>query len=218
MRLKLLACEIFRREVSSLTADLPHHVDVDFLPMALHAAGRTRRQNRLAKYIADVDERNYDAVLLAYGLCSGGIVGLVAGKIPLVVPKAHDCITLFLGCRKRYREYFFANGGTYFLTAGWLEQENAFDGTFNGDIDMMPNYNKIAYISTGSEPDDSCERQARRIADERSWEYEKLAGDLSLLQRLIHGDWDEDFLIVPPGATIQATHNEDVIDIGTGKS
>ena len=57
---------------------------------------------------AQVDEIGapYDAVVLAYGLCGGATAGLRAGAIPLVVPRAHDCITLFLGSRDRYSAEF----------------------------------------------------------------------------------------------------------------
>ena len=125
MRLKLLACEILRREIDSLTADSPHHIDVEFLPQELHVIGRVRMKNRLSEHLAAVNEDSYDALLLGYALCSGGIAGLSAGTIPLIVPRAHDCITFFLGSRERYQHYFFANGGTYFLTTGWFEQDNA---------------------------------------------------------------------------------------------
>ena len=208
MRLKLLACEIFYREISSLTANLPHRVDVEFLPQQLHVIGRVRMKDRLTEYLAAIDENCYDAILLAYGLCSGGIAGLTAGKIPLVVPRAHDCITLFLGCRKKYQDYFFANGGTYFMTIGWFEQDNA----LNYGIEMMPFYNKLAFIETGIEPDNTFERRAQKLAEERHWEFEKLTGDLTLLRRLLNGDWNEDFLIVPPGQQIQTAYNDEVIE------
>ena len=209
MRLKLFACEIFNREISSLTASSPHRIDVEFLPMQLHVMGRVRMKNRLTEYLATVDENSYDALLLAYGLCSGGITGLSAGKIPLVIPRAHDCITLFLGSRERYHDYFFANGGTYFLTAGWFEQDNA----LNYEMDMMPFYNKLAFIEMGIESDDTLEQRARKSAEDRNWEFEKIIGDLSLLQRLINGDWNDDFLIVPPGKQIQAAYADNVIEL-----
>jgi len=211
MRFKLLACEILRREIFSLTADLPHRVDVEFLPAELHVIGRVRMKNRLSEYLAAVDEDQYDAILLGYALCSGGISGLSAGKIPLVVPRAHDCITLFLGGRERYQDYFFANGGTYFMTTGWFEQDNA----LNYDAEMMPFYSKIAFIEMGVEPDGTYEQRAKAIAAERQWEYEKLAGDLSLLRRLVGGDWDNDFLIVPPGKRIQSSYDDGVIEIAS---
>jgi hypothetical protein len=180
--------------------------------MQLHVMGRKRMKDRLSEYLAAVDENLYDALLLAYGLCSGGIVGLSAHKIPLVVPRAHDCITLFLGSRHRYQDYFFANGGTYFMTTGWFEQDNA----LNHEADMMPFYNKLAFIETLPSPQqkqgtNSVEQQAQAIAEERQWTFEKLSGDLSLLQRLLSGDWNEDFLVVPPGKKIQSAYDDDVI-------
>ena len=57
-----------------------------------------------------------DAILLAYGLCSNGVCGLSSKKYPLVVPRAHDCNTLFLGSKERYREYFDTYSGIYWYT------------------------------------------------------------------------------------------------------
>jgi len=205
MRFKLLACEILRREIDALTKDSPHQIDVEFLPAELHVIGRVRMKNRLSEYLAAVNEDGYDALLLGYALCSGGIVGLSAGKIPLIVPRAHDCITLFLGSRARYQDYFFANGGTYFMTTGY--------NALNDGIEMMPFYSKLAFIETGIEPDGTYEQRARDIANVRNWEFEKLTGNLSLLRRFVGGDWNDDFLIVPPGKRIQAAYNDDVIEV-----
>jgi len=167
-------------------------------------------KNRLTEYLAAVEEGSYDALLLGFALCSNGIVGLSANTIPLIVPRAHDCITLFLGSRKRYQDYFFANGGTYFLTTGWFEHDNA----LNYDADMMPFYSKLTLIEMGVEPPgNTFEQQARKVAEERHWEFEKLTGDLSLLHRFLCGDWNEDFLIVPPGKRIQASYDDDVIEL-----
>ena len=209
MRFKLLACEIFFREISSLLADSPHQIDVEFLPQQWHTVGTARMKSRLSECLAAVDESCYDALLLAYALCSNGIVGLSTKKIPMVVPRAHDCITLFLGSRERYLNYFAANGGTYFMTTGWFER----DKTVHDGIEIMPFYSKLAFIEMGIEPDDTFERRARVIAEERRWKFEKLTGDLSLLRRLLDGDWNNDFLIVPPGSEIQAAYNGDVIQV-----
>ena len=56
---------------------------------------------RLGEILASVDESKYEAILLGYGLCSNGLVGLTARSIPLVIP-VHDCITLFLGSKEQY--------------------------------------------------------------------------------------------------------------------
>jgi hypothetical protein len=207
MRFKLFACEIFYREINAVVTDSVHQVDIEFLPQGLHSVGRIRMNKRLAESLAAVNEDSYDAVLLGYGLCSGGIIGLKTQKIPLVVPLAHDCITLFLGSRKRYQDYFFANGGTYFTTTGWIEQ----DSGLNGDVGLMPHYSKLAFIETGIEEDESFERQTQAIAEKRNWQFEKLTGDLSLLRRLVSGDWKDDFLVVPACQSIQFAYNDEVI-------
>ena len=210
MRLKLLTCEIIRREIETLVVNSPHQVDVEFLPFRLHSAGRVRMKNQLSEYLASVDENAYDVILLGYALCSGGITGLKANKIPLVIPRAHDCITFFLGNRQRYQNYFEENSGTYFMTIGWFEQDNA----LNYDVEMMAFYSKLAFIETGIELlGNTFEEQARKMAEERHWEFEKLTGDLSLLQRFINGDWNEDFLIVPPGKRIQPSYDDNVIEL-----
>jgi hypothetical protein len=56
--------------------------------------------------------------------------------------------------------------------------------------------------------------QVEEICRQRGWEYDELAGDMSLLQRLLDGDWNnEDFLVVQPGEVIRATYDERVIDV-----
>jgi hypothetical protein len=122
LRLKLIACEIVYREVCAEVARSPNQVDIEFLPKGLHDIGQEGMSQRLQEALAAVDPSRYDAVLFGYGLCSNGLIGLGAGTVPLVIPRAHDCITLFLGSKERYQAYFEAHTGVYFLTTGWLER------------------------------------------------------------------------------------------------
>src|SRR5512142_2108251 len=91
MRLKLICCEVFYREVCETVAHSPHQVDLEFLPKGLHDIGCVGMQARLQEVIGKVDESMYDQILLGYGLCNNGIVGITARAIPIVVPRAHDC-------------------------------------------------------------------------------------------------------------------------------
>jgi hypothetical protein len=213
MRFKLIACEIMFREICAVVAGSPHRIDLEFLPKGLHDIGKVRMSKRLYETISMVNEDDYDAILLAYGLCNGGIVGFSVNKIPMVVPRAHDCITLFLGSRQWYQEYFFANGGTYFKTTGWMERGES----LNQSLEMMPYYKKLAFIETGIEPNDSFERRTIEQAKERNWDFEKLQGNMTLLRRLVNGDWDDDFLIVPPGKKIRFSYDDDIIGVDNGE-
>jgi hypothetical protein len=244
MRLKLIACEIVYREVCAAVARSTNLVDVEFLPKGLHDIGQAGMSQRLKEAIAAVDESRYEAIALGYGLCSNGLVGLAARSIPLVVPRAHDCITLFLGSKERYLEYFYANPGVYFKTSGWIERGDGLaqfgpqtvqqqagmtqsyeelvakygedNARFLYDqlCDMLRNYGQLTFIEMGIEPDDRFERSARDLAASRGWKFEKLAGDMSLLQALLDGPWDAArFLTVPPRCRIAASVDENVIKV-----
>ena len=77
---------------------------------------------------------------------------------------------------------------------------------------MTRNYSGMTYIEMGIEPDDRFERQARQQAAERGWTFEKLCGDMTLIQPLVDGPWDDDrFLVVPPGSRIAASFDERIV-------
>ena len=241
MNLKLLACEILFREACAVAARSRNRLTLEFLPKGLHDLGQQRMQQHLAQAVAQSDTTDCDALLLGYGLCSNGVVGLAADRVPLVVPRAHDCITLFLGDKQRYLDYFYANPGVYFKTSGWVERgENlaqfgpesiqqthgllqsyeelvAKYGEDNArflqeQLGLTRNYGRLTYIEMGIEPDDRFERHTRELAGQRGWQFEKLGGDLRLLQALVDGPWDAaDFLVVPPGHRIEASFDETII-------
>ena len=228
MRLKLISCEVLYREMCVAVARSPHQVDFEFLPKGLHDLGGPVMRARLQEAIDRVDPTRHEAVLLGYALCGNGVAGLVSRTLPLVIPRAHDCIALLMGGRDRYRDYFENNPGVYFRSTGWLERAEDLDqaalliaryGEDNGRYLLeqfngyQRNYRQLAYIATGLEPDGRFERQAREEAARRGWQFEIIRGDLRLLERLVAGDWDDnDFLVVPPGWRVKPTYDGAVID------
>lgn len=242
MRLKLIACEILYRELCAAVARSVNHVDIEFLPKGLHDIGQEGMSRRLQEALGAVDPTAYEAVLFGYALCSNGLVGLTAPSIPLVIPRAHDCITLFFGGKERYMEYFQTHPGVYFKTSGWIERgENTHQynpdsiATKSGMVqtyeelvakygednagflyeqlcNMTRNYGAITFLEMGIEPDDRFERRAREQAAERDWKFEKLQGDMSLVQALVDGPWDDDrFLVVPPGRRVAASFDDGIL-------
>ncbi|MDR2170370.1 MAG: DUF1638 domain-containing protein [Planctomycetaceae bacterium] len=242
MRLKLIACEIFFREINFVVSFSPHAVDVEFLGKGLHDLGKDGMFNNLSAALERVESDKYDAVLLGYGLCNGGVVGLRAKKIPIVIPRVHDCITLFMGDRKKYAEYFAKNEGVYFQTTGWIERGGELTqktpdsittklgvnlsknelieryGKKNAEflrqkLDGLKHYSKITFIEMGIEPDDSFENIAKLDAQKKQIMFEKIKGDLILLKNLVNGNWNkEDFLIIKPNAKIIHSYNENIIE------
>ncbi|MHB1294742.1 MAG: DUF1638 domain-containing protein [Anaerolineae bacterium] len=124
MRFKLITCEVLARQVYYVAAFSPHIVDVELIGKGLHnEPAKLRRE--LQQRLDAVNAKDYDAVLLGYGLCSNSVVGLVCPHTPMVLPRAHDCITLYLGSRESYGEQFRSNPGTYWYTADYVERGGA---------------------------------------------------------------------------------------------
>ena len=109
-----------------------NRVDVEFLPKGLHDLPSADMRTRLQEAIDHVDAAEHEAVLLGYGLCNNGLNHVQARDIPLVLPRAHDCMTLFMGNRQRYRNYFDDHPGVYFLTSGWIER-----GEVSGELKQL---------------------------------------------------------------------------------
>jgi len=245
MRLKAIACQVFTREFEHVLTRSPHTVELDTIPMGLHSLGVEMRPH-LQERIDAADSLGYDAILLGYALCGRGTDGLRAGKTPLVLPRAHDCIGILMGSRFTYQSYFEAHPGVYYRSPGWVEfqtpdlklepafpaqkspmgENNTLDelvakyGEENGRFlheqfsSFRRNYSGLTYISSGINGDAACREQARTEAHEQSWKFDEVAGSLTLLQRLVDGDWDAaDFLVVPPGATIHANLGEDIVEV-----
>jgi hypothetical protein len=244
LRLKLIACEILFRELCAAVARSANTIDIEFLPKGLHDIGAAGMSARLTEVLAAVDKSRYDAVLFGYALCSNGLVGLTASSVPLVVPRAHDCITLFLGNKERYLEYFRSHPGVYFKTSGWIERGEGLSqypqdaiqnqtgmtqtyeqlvakyGEDNAKFlyeelcNMTRNYSGATYIAMGLESDDRFEQRAREQAAAKNWKFERLVGDMSLLQQLLDGPWDDErFLVVPPGRCVAASFDERIIKL-----
>jgi hypothetical protein len=123
MRLKCIGCEALARPIYWCAAQSPHTIDVEMLRYGLHKTPADLRA-RLQERINATDDA-YDAIVLVYGLCGQASAGLRARTTRLVIPRAHDCITLFLGSRVRYQHEFENHPGTYWYVQDYLERRDS---------------------------------------------------------------------------------------------
>jgi len=242
MKFKVLACEVFTREIEHLRNDCPHELDISFLPKGLHDLGQEKMLARMQEQVDEVSGKGFDAILLVYGLCNNGISGLTSRDTKLIVPRAHDCITLFLGGRSEYKQEFEGNPGTYYRTTGWIEHESpdgAGDETIQQKLGLfmayeelvekygednakyiqetmgsgVQHYSRIAFIEMGVPGEEPFIQMSRKEAEDKEWSFELLHGSMKLLIKLTNADWDQDFLIIEPGQTLAATHDDSVIGV-----
>jgi hypothetical protein len=233
-----LACEVLARPLYLCAARSTHIIDIQLVQKGLHNTPVVLQQN--LQEIVDRAE-GYDAILFGYGLCGQATAGLAARLTPLVIPRAHDCITLFLGSRERYQQQFTDFPGTYWYAQDYIEREDGsgaalsmgvgsdtdlagvYDeyvqkyGKDNADYLMevmgawQQHYRRAAFIDMGVADGAVVEARAQAEATRRGWTFDRLTGDLVLIRRLLNGDWDADFLLVPPGQQVVMTYDEGVI-------
>jgi hypothetical protein len=243
---KFIGCEIIYREACRLVAEASARIDVEFLPKALHDLETSEMVAQIQSRIDAVGaQEGYEHILLGYARCNDGVVGLEAREVPLVIPRAHDCITFFFGSRGAYRKEFDACPGTYYMTTGWCERNQGYEfgpgqpgahgskgimeslgltdsyeqmvakyGKDNADFileqlgDWTRHYSRMLYFTMGLGDERPFIEMSRERAAQRDWKFEVRPGDWSLLEKLFAGQWDEDFVVVPPGSRLEARNNE----------
>jgi len=78
----------------------------------------------------------------------------------------------------------------------------------------LSHYKRAVYLDTGLGDNGEVEAQARAEAERRGWVFERIAADLDLVRRLLDGEWDADFLVVPPGQQVVMAYDDKIIELG----
>lgn len=168
MKLKLFGCPVLRRELYLLSSLSPHEIDVEILPASPDAALIQAKVKTV---------QGYDYILPCVGSCL--TEGIVAGKTPLVVPRAHDCAHLLLGSLERYHRAFSENDDE----PRWILGD--------GCTRLAPSHGSPCTVVDSLFAGLTPQREGR--------EY---AANLSLLRDYLSGSWDERFLMVRTGERI----------------
>jgi len=207
---KVIACGTVIEEMLPL---LSHSVTYQVLDFGLHRNPQALK--RALQDAIDASPPAVETVILGYGLCSQAVVGLQANGCRLIVPKVDDCIAIFLGSSEDYKQQARAEPGTYYLTKGWIE---AGDGPFEEYDDlverygqekadwlmrkMLKNYTRLALINTGQYKLERYRDYSRNTAARFGLRYEEIPGSTALVEKMLNGPWDDDFVIALPGETI----------------
>lgn len=216
-----LACTVLN---DLLGSRLPQSMPVEWMDISLH--------NTPKKMAAALQERldalaTPSTVLIGYGLCGNGLVGLKSGPHTLVIPRTHDCVAIFLGSHQRYVQRFFANPNTYYLTKGWIDAKDEpltdyrdyvtqFDEeTADYLVEMKyKHYRKLCLVGFSQEEIESVRPAAMEIArfchERFGMVYEETIGTTELIDALVAIPADvaqapsEAFLVLAPGSEVTA--------------
>ena len=224
----VVACAVLALDLKRIAGSLGLDMGTRFLPGGLHDNPDLLRQ-KLQDAIDDISlKEDCERIIVGYGVCGRGTVGIHARNIPLAIPKVHDCIALFLGGDKAYKRQFKKYPGTYYISAGWYEEKTepisqqkksayfgdkrlryedlvetygreAAEETIRFLSTWQENYQRAVYIETGASVSSKYEDHARDMAREYGWKFEKLKGEQDLLEKLVTAvETTDEILVVPP--------------------
>ncbi|MFW6413697.1 MAG: DUF1638 domain-containing protein, partial [Verrucomicrobiota bacterium] len=231
-KIAVISCGVLEWNIEEIIKKYP---DTEFIPHYLPAQLHNNPQRLRAMLQEVIDEVSttpgVEGIGLGFGVCGRGTIGIYSRQVPLVIPRAQDCLGILLGSHSRYVEEFTAKPGTRYLSRGWYdktvkavtmesymaEQEEAL---YNSEYEELKtkygdenarficsfreswknNYQRAAYIrfpAEEEEPPGALITQG--MAQKLDWEHEILAGDESLLEAMLSGNWqDSRLLVVPP--------------------
>jgi hypothetical protein len=210
-RRKLIGCAAVIEEMLPL---LPPDLAYEILDFGLHFRP-SNLKNSLQTAI-DASPPEVDTIIIGYGLCGNGALGLKAPKrATLVIPKVHDCIAMFLGSHESYKKQVKAEAGTFFFAKGFMEVGDTPLDEYRRTVDrygeeradrvmrtMFGHYTRLLFINTGHHDLSNCREHALQMAQQFSLRYEETKGSRALLEKLIHGPWDNEFILVKPDESV----------------
>lgn len=215
----VVSCQVLKELLGRrLPADLP----TVWLDILLHNSPKKLR-DALQCELDKLGEPSF--VIVGYGLCGNGLVGVRAGPHTLVIPRTHDCVAIFLGSHQRYVQRFFANPNTYYLTKGWIDARDEPLSDYHdyvADYDeetadylfemKYRHYKKICLVGFAQQELDDYRAQARAVAEFMDGRfggvvYEETLGSPAMIEALLAigartREADDEFVVVPPGGEI----------------
>ena len=210
MHTRLIACATVGTEMQHL---IPDGMLYTFLDFGLHLTPELL--NTAVQAEIDSTPAHIDTILLGYGMCSKGMLGLKSRRFRLVLPKVDDCIALFLGSRAEYRNQCRKAPGTFYLTKGWIEcgddplteyrklcERYGEEKAYRIEKCYIGNYTRLALIHSDSHDREQYRQYAATVAEQFDLTLEEIAGSVRMLEKLLKGDWDDDFVVVEPGETV----------------
>jgi len=209
MRTLIMACRTVENELLMAMKQAGVDYPVLFLEAGLHLWPDKLRE-AVQRDLDRID--NVDVVLMGYGFCGKGLVGVKSERFKIVIPRVHDCISLLLGSAAARNQY---GADIYFLSKGWLDHELSIVKEYEHSVARygeqkanrifkltMRNYTRLTAIDTGAYDISSVQPRIEAVSEKMAWKYETVPGSLRMFQKLLAGPWDEEFVVLEPGQEI----------------
>lgn len=214
----VIACRVMELELNALLPECPTDIRLEFRFMDQQLHRTPEKMPAMIQEEIDRVAAYADEIVLGYGLCSNGIVGVYAPRQYMYVPLVHDCVALLLGSRAAYKKAFKEWTGTYYITPGWVKEEKDPLGILENEYiprlgredavwglhEELKNYTHIALIDTQVADVGSLRRRAKENADFLGKKYFEITGSKDYFRRILFGPYSApDFLCLPPETPVE---------------
>jgi len=207
----VIACCTIEDEINAVQKTLPNPLPVVWTEAGLHNYP-LKLKDGIRQEINSIS--GAENILLLSGYCGNTVEGLVAPRAQLVIPRVEDCISLLLG-GDEIRHEVSSKAPAYFLTEGWLRYEHNICWEYERCVEkygkamtlrifqsMLAHYSAFDFINTGSYHVKSAMTRTTALAASLNLSQNIVPGNLRLIAKALRGEWDEEFLIVPPGVPV----------------
>lgn len=207
MQTIVVACQTLRDELSLAIKECGVNYPVIYIESGLHNKPELLHR-RVQDQLNMID--NVDVILMAFGYCGNSMLEIQSSRFKIVIPRVDDCISLLLGSVEVRRRT--SQGGTYYLTKGWLDSERNIIGEYEHCVakygekralritkTMLAHYKRLMLINTGAYSVKKIMVQTQKFADRLNLHHEIIMGSPRLLHKLLVGSWDKEFIVLEPG-------------------
>lgn len=224
MKMLVIACETLKEELLHIAEK--NNIDINFawVNSGLHEIPENlcnQLQEEINKY-----DGHYENLLLAYGSCGGGTIGLKTEMSKLIIPAADDCLSLVLGGNCR-RNKIAEDDCAFFMTKGWVRCRREMKNTslqylrekYGDELaeeifkDMYVNYRSIDIIDTDAYDLNEIKNEINEFKTIINLSEKVVKGDLSIIVNFLTKVWDKGFIIKSPGDLIKKSDFDNLQNI-----
>lgn len=207
----LIACGMIQDEVTFAMKNTGIFYDTIWMSSDLHINPdflRSELQKEIDK------NQDYELILLAYGNCGKGLVGIVSEKTKLAILRSEDCIHMLLHKNAKLKTF---RGETYFMTKGWMQGKKSIKEEYHYAINkyghdkagiimgiMFKNHKSLMMIDTGAYDIKEWVHCGKHLSQVLKLDFFVTQGDVDLLEMLISLNWDHQVVLIPPNHKISA--------------
>ena len=208
----ILVCKNLRLHLEKAQEAMGTSLPVIELDTSLHKEPAKMRE-KILEEISRIPEQ-YDTVLAAMGFCGGSWKNVPVSRT-VVIPRIDDCISLLLTTDDTPKPNLKSMGCMYISDN--RDREMTIQGIRNSLIEdygekkgerifkvYFRNYDRVGIIDTGTY--DSYDPEFLEFAEESaaliSGRLLHVPGSNRMLEKLVSGQWDEQFYVLKPGETV----------------